>query len=160
MTKKRFEKVPFKSVISVFFADLIVTLVLLAVNLGLWHRVLWWAYIPIGILTLVVLFIFFLYLLDRNYRACPKCRAKVENKANFCTECGAHIPLFCPSCKNKIKGSPKFCQVCGYDLRTEKTKEPIHIESNVQKSLPGYCGTCGAKISEKAKFCPLCGSEQ
>ena len=159
--KKKFSKVSIKDVLAVLFADLIVILVLLAVNLGLWRRVMWWASIPIGILTLLVLLIFSNYLLDRNARPCPVCGIKIDNKANFCTECGANVPKFCPSCKNKIKETPKFCQACGFDLSKTESGESIKTESTEEiKSISGYCGVCGGKVSEKAKYCPLCGSEQ
>ncbi len=158
--KKKYNPPSIKGTLGVLFADLILIFILLVVSLGIWHRVFFWFYIPTGILTLVVFLVFSLYLVDRNTRPCPECGSKLDNKAGFCMQCGAKVPLFCPSCKNKIKGTPKYCPVCGYDLGKKGTEEEVKKEPKGDVvARPGYCGVCGGKVSEKAKYCPLCGSE-
>jgi membrane protease subunit (stomatin/prohibitin family) len=49
--------------------------------------------------------------------ACPKCAAKNNPNAKFCTECGAKLgAAACPNCQAEVPPGAKFCNECGQKL--------------------------------------------
>ncbi len=81
-----------------------------------------------------------------NIWVCPKCGAKNQKLAKFCTTCGNKNPyiMTCPICNKELKNREVFCPDCG----TKIEWPPVSIA----------CPGCGAENPLNAKFCEKCGT--
>ncbi len=47
---------------------------------------------------------------------CPRCGAKIEDRRNFCGDCGSPLPWQCNACGNENPPDKRFCSECGAAL--------------------------------------------
>jgi class 3 adenylate cyclase len=57
---------------------------------------------------------------------CPRCGAKIEDRRNFCGDCGSPLPWQCNACGNENPPDKRFCGECGaaLGLRPNIPQEP------------------------------------
>lgn len=66
-------------------------------------------------------------------KSCYYCGAKIEDDADFCTECGNELPdCTCPQCGADVRDGDNFCQNCGYDLINDVG---VEVEDNDDSSI-------------------------
>ena len=112
--------VPFRILVSFFPGTIMAFLVLMvgyvnkdAGQRGM-NRTLW---------TLFVIFVpnaigFILYFLLRTpiQTGCPKCRAVVDTRVNFCPNCRYNFHPMCPECRAPVRPGDTFCANCGAQI--------------------------------------------
>jgi hypothetical protein len=61
---------------------------------------------------------FILYFLLRNpiQAECPKCRAVVDPRMNYCPNCRYSFHPMCSQCKRPVRPEDTFCTTCGAEL--------------------------------------------
>jgi hypothetical protein len=73
--------------------------------------------------TLIVIFVpnaigFILYFILRNpvQAECPKCKAVIDPRVNYCPNCRYSVHPMCPQCKKAVAPEHTFCMDCGAAL--------------------------------------------
>ena len=66
---------------------------------------------------------------------CPKCGARVDDDAEFCSSCAARILTLdvkdCPNCGKSVNAEARFCKYCAADLtRAPKTNDLSDISDH------------------------------
>ncbi len=59
-------------------------------------------------------------------KTCPNCQAQMPEGAQFCSRCGAVLPVerFCAYCGQKLEADAKFCITCGTNLQGDPAPVP------------------------------------
>ncbi|MCD8160563.1 MAG: zinc ribbon domain-containing protein [Clostridiales bacterium] len=96
---------------------------------------------------------------------CPRCKAKIDRNAAFCSECGLKIirtapnkqtQRVCVGCGKPLAADVLFCSECG-------TKQPIPEPADPQPAdtqpVARACSNCGASVPADSAFCPSYGNK-
>jgi len=86
---------------------------------------------------------------------CPRCGRNQEAPQNFCTECGAPLPVRCSSCGSQNSPSAKFCGECGAGLKSNN-RISTGVDENPAASQPKCDEAERRQLT--IMFCDLVGS--
>ncbi len=157
-----FRKSKKESVAGPWIALIILGIIFGTLTMTVFHgRFQWWMGIPLGILFLLSFIFTIMYFVVKDQRICPNCRSKIPPKAEYCSYCGANVPLYCPNCASKLKPGLKYCSRCGQNLTVQQAPKPpiehTHTPETNTMVKSGYCPSCGSSIKPETNFCPFCG---
>ncbi|HET6862956.1 MAG TPA: zinc ribbon domain-containing protein [Pyrinomonadaceae bacterium] len=65
---------------------------------------------------------------------CPKCSARVDDDAEYCSSCAARISatdvMNCPNCGKSVDAEAKFCKYCAADLQRTNAQSLSNISDD------------------------------
>ena len=85
---------------------------------------------------------------------CPNCRARVSERAKFCSQCGTALALSCLSCGSREVLGSKFCAKCGATLAGTRSVLPISKVASGITPRTVLAERCHLTVM----FCDLVGS--
>jgi hypothetical protein len=81
-----------------------------------------WTLLAILVPYLIGVIIYFLVREPLPYN-CPRCRASVSARFNFCPNCKLSLRASCPQCKREVRSEDKYCPYCAEELATKTSPE-------------------------------------
>lgn len=85
-----------------------------------------WTLLAILVPYLIGVIIYFLVREPLLY-SCPRCRASVSARFNFCPNCKLNLRPSCPQCKREVGSEDKYCPYCAEELGT-KTSPQVELK--------------------------------
>jgi hypothetical protein len=86
-----------------------------------------WTLLAIFVPYLIGAVIYFLVREPLLY-SCPKCRASVSARFNFCPNCKLNLRPSCPQCKREVRSDDKYCPYCAEELATKTSPQPERVK--------------------------------
>lgn len=93
------------------------------------------------LLTVKIVYIFYLSCYNVCMIECPKCGMELDDKATVCPNCKKVLKVVCPKCKTINKTNT--CKRCGYVILTK-----CHRCGKVNLTGNGHCKKCGFNLEE------------
>jgi hypothetical protein len=81
-----------------------------------------WTLLAIFVPYLIGVIIYFLVREPLLY-TCPRCRASVSARFNFCPNCKLNLRPSCPQCKREVRSEDKYCPYCAEELATKTSPQ-------------------------------------
>jgi ribosomal protein L40E len=162
MSPQKSNKPDHESVIGVWFAVIIVSVVMGCLTMFLFGRFQWWMALPITFVALAAVITTIQYVLRELIRTCPNCNKALSPNATYCRGCGTSVALNCPNCQAKINGKAQFCSKCGVSLikvSSYNTSQTVQTQIRPQVVVQEkHCRQCGVNAGVKAQFSHACGN--
>ena len=107
----------------------------------------------------------------KGVEKCPNCGADVQNRSQFCNNCGTRMPpasmktapkagLTCPTCGTELESDAAFCFNCGTKLAPTPAPAPAPAPAEpAVEELKRSCPNCGTELESDAAFCFNCGAK-